>query len=65
MHRKGHIQSIGVSNFDLKDMKELMAVAEIKPQILQGDLWSFVFDAPLMAYLNEHDIHFQVPICPF
>ena len=53
------IESIGVSNFDINDLKALEKGARVKPHILQHNAWMFLFDPDLMAYLKENKIHFQ------
>mmetsp|Transcript_15429 Transcript_15429/g.22773 ORF Transcript_15429/g.22773 Transcript_15429/m.22773 type:complete len:436 (-) Transcript_15429:185-1492(-) len=53
------IESIGVSNFDIHDLKELVNNSRITPHILQGNVWSYVFDPFLIDYCRKTDIHFQ------
>lgn len=53
------IASIGVSNFDLDDMKRLLQTAKIPPHIYQGNAWAVFHDPYLMNYLREHGIFFQ------
>lgn len=53
------IASIGVSNFDIDEMKSLMEVAKVKPHIYQGDIWSAFHDPDLVRYLNHNKIYFQ------
>lgn len=53
------IASIGISNFDLRDIKTLVSKSRITPHILQGNVWTLLFDPHLMQYLTENDIHFQ------
>lgn len=57
--KKPRIASIGVSNFKLQDMEELMKIARIKPAIYQGNLWSLLHDPYLMNILQENHVHFQ------
>lgn len=40
MHSEGNIKWIGVSNFGLDELKELTALARVRPQLLQGNVWS-------------------------
>ncbi len=53
------IASIGVSNFELNDMKELIKFAHIWPHIYQGNSWLIFHDPSLMSFLRGHDIFFQ------
>mmetsp|Transcript_22215 Transcript_22215/g.25259 ORF Transcript_22215/g.25259 Transcript_22215/m.25259 type:complete len:455 (-) Transcript_22215:10-1374(-) len=53
------ISSIGVSNFDFDDMKELVKDSRIKPHVIQGNIWSLMYDPYLMSLLREHNIFFQ------
>lgn len=60
MHMQGLIKAIGVSNFELAEMKQLMSMARIKPYLHQGNIWKVFFDPALMAYLEKEGIFFQV-----
>ncbi len=53
------IGSIGVSNFELMDMKSLISTCRIKPSIYQGNLWLVLHDPYLMQLLQENEIIFQ------
>lgn len=53
------IASIGVSNFELEDMKQLLASSRIPPQIYQGSSWMIFHDPYMMDLLREHAIFFQ------
>ncbi len=53
------IATIGVSNFELNDMRELIEFAHIRPHIYQGNSWLIFHDPYLMNFLREHDIFFQ------
>lgn len=53
------VESIGVSNFSLEDMKALEGKQRVAPQIYQGNVFYYLFDPYLMAYLRENNIHFQ------
>jgi len=57
--RAVRIASIGVSNFELNDMKALIEFAHIRPHIYQGNSWLISHDPHLMNFLQEHDIFFQ------
>ena len=53
------LASIGVSNFDQRDLRELAAIARVTPHILQHNVWYLEYDPNLMKYCREHKIHFQ------
>ena len=57
--KKVKIASIGVSNFELDDMKALIEIAHIGPHVYQGNSWLIFHDPYLMDFLREHDIFFQ------
>lgn len=59
LYQTGVIGAIGVSNFDLQDMRALVSMATEPPHLLQGNVWSVVFDPHLMSFLSLHHIHFQ------
>ncbi|WVR00374.1 hypothetical protein IAU59_007517 [Kwoniella sp. CBS 9459] len=56
--KEGHAKSIGVSNFDVSQLKELLASAHIKPAVNQIVFHPNVLpaQAPLLEYLQEHNI---------
>jgi len=54
------IESIGVSNFQLNDMKAFEDFALIQPHIFQMNAWSLLNDPDLIDYCQYHDIHVQV-----
>lgn len=53
------VSSIGVSNFEFKDMDSLLHDCRIKPHLYQGNVWSIMFDPYLMNLIQEHDTVFQ------
>ena len=57
--QKPVIASIGVSNFELGDMKRLLEHARIPPHIYQGNSWLVFHDPWLTDLLHEHNIFFQ------
>ena len=54
-----NIASIGVSNFDLPDLKELFDMCVVKPHIYQGNVWLLMFHPEIVALLLEHDVLYQ------
>jgi diketogulonate reductase-like aldo/keto reductase len=53
------IENIGVSNFEDKELHELLLMARVKPHILQANIWSYIFDPFLMQLVHDNHIHFQ------
>lgn len=49
--RDGKVKSIGLSNFPLHKIKEIMAVAEVKPAVLQVEI---------NPYWNQHELKAQL-----
>merc|ERR1712183_194902 len=54
------IESIGVSNFQLNDMKQFELFARIQPHIIQLNVWSILYDPELIIYCQAHNILIQV-----
>lgn len=54
------IASIGVSNFHLHDIEKMDTFARIHPHVLQVNVWSLLYDAPLVEYCHKHRVHVQV-----
>lgn len=44
MKTQGKVGAIGVSNFDVHELRELVNLATIRPHMLQNSVWSFFFD---------------------
>ena len=59
LHAAGELATIGVSNCDVADLRALAARARALPHVLQGNVWSFVFDPQLVRWLREHRVTFQ------
>lgn len=59
LYEEKKIKNIGVSNFNFDEMKELISFARIQPHVLQGNVWSVIFDPWLMKLLSEKKIQFQ------
>ena len=53
------IESIGISNFEIDDMRALLQESQIKPQLYQGNVWKVIFDPHLMDLLKNNAIVFQ------
>lgn len=53
------IVSIGVSNFEIEDMRTLKQIAKIQPHLYQGDAWRAFNDPVLLRHLRDNNIFFQ------
>ncbi|ORY23710.1 NADP-dependent oxidoreductase domain-containing protein [Naematelia encephala] len=58
LYKEGKVKSIGVSNFKLDDLKELLASCSIKPVVNQILLHPYVIKTttPLLEYMAKHHI---------
>jgi len=56
LYRNKRIRAIGVSNFNLHQLKELDKIAKIKPQVLQTWYDPFHRDEALINYCKSKDI---------
>lgn len=59
MYNANLLESIGVSNFKLNDMKALLDMCIIKPHMYQGNLYNIIYDTELMKLLQKNNIFFQ------
>jgi diketogulonate reductase-like aldo/keto reductase len=53
------IESIGVSNFEMQDMKTLLKECRVKPFWYQGNVWIVLHNPNLFNLLHENGIVFQ------
>ena len=54
------IASIGVSNFDLNELKALEKSATVLPHILQDNVWNVLFNPHILQYCRQKRILYQV-----
>ena len=54
------VKSIGVTNFNVSEMEQLLKMCKVKPHFYQGSIWNVLFDSELMALLREHNIMYHV-----
>ncbi|XP_031562807.1 uncharacterized protein LOC116298460 isoform X2 [Actinia tenebrosa] len=57
--KKGKVRSIGVSNFYVKDLKELMEIATIPPAVVQNFFTPFYHDKQTRKYCQENNIKYM------
>lgn len=54
------IASIGLANFQLRDIESMKSFARVKPHVLQLSVWSLVYDYHLIRFCQQNEIHMQV-----
>ena len=55
-YKAGKVRAIGLSNFNLEQMKEILYVSEIKPTVLQTELHPYNQEPKLKEFLRENGI---------
>ena len=56
LYRDGHVRAIGVSNFQIHHLQDLMETCEIKPMINQVEFHPLLTQEPLRAFCKENQI---------
>ena len=59
LYRDGKVKSIGVSNYTIEHLEELLSKATIRPHILQVEFHPLLHQQKLLDYCREHDIVFE------
>jgi len=59
LYKEGKVKAIGVSNFQVHHLKDLMEVAEIKPVINQVEYHPRLTQKELQAFCEKHHIHLE------
>jgi len=55
----GRLKNIGVSNFELPDLNELLSSCKVVPQLYQGNAWQLWFRSEVLQRLGEERVVFQ------
>ena len=55
-YKAGKVRSIGLSNFNLEQIKEILYVCEVKPTVLQTELHPYNQEPKLKEFLRENGI---------
>ena len=55
----GRLKNIGVSNFELPDLNELLSSCKVVPQIYQGNAWQLWFRPEVLQRLREKNVLYQ------
>ncbi|MDM8151069.1 aldo/keto reductase [Priestia megaterium] len=59
LYKEGKVKAIGVSNFQIHHLEDLMKDAEIKPVINQVECHPRLTQKELQAFCEKHDIQFE------
>ncbi|XP_023230657.1 uncharacterized protein LOC111630736 isoform X2 [Centruroides sculpturatus] len=59
MYKEGKIKAIGVSNYTIAHLEELLSYCSIPPAVLQVEIHPFLCQKELRKFCNQHDIHVQ------
>lgn len=59
LYREGRVRAIGVSNFQVHHMEDLMADAEIKPMVNQVEFHPFLTQETLRAFCRKEGIQLE------
>ena len=55
----GRLKNIGVSNFELDDLNELVSSCKVVPQLYQGNAWQLWFRPEVLQRLREKNVLYQ------
>lgn len=58
-YKEGKVKAIGLSNFTVEQIKEILNICEIKPTILQNELHPYFQEKQLKEFLNKENIVIQ------
>lgn len=53
-YKEGKVRAIGLSNFNIAQIKEILSVCEVKPTVLQTELHPYHQEPELKAFLKEN-----------
>ncbi|MGG0811667.1 aldo/keto reductase [Paenibacillus alvei] len=59
LYKEGRVKAIGVSNFQIHHLQDLMKAAEIKPMINQVEYHPRLTQKELQAFCQDNDIQFE------
>jgi diketogulonate reductase-like aldo/keto reductase len=59
LYKEGRIRAIGVSNFKIHQLEDLMSVAEVKPMVNQVELHPFLAQPELRNYCKKQGIQIE------
>lgn len=59
MYKEGKIKAIGVSNYTIAHLEELLTYCSIPPALLQVEIHPFLCQKELRQFCKQHNIHVQ------
>ncbi|MDO4621065.1 MAG: aldo/keto reductase [Lachnospiraceae bacterium] len=58
-YKEGKVKAIGISNFTVEQIEEILAVCEVKPTVMQCEVHPYGQQAELKKFLEQHEIAIQ------
>lgn len=58
-YKEGKVKAIGLSNFNIEQIQEILSVCEVKPAILQTEVHPYSQEKELKEFLQKEDIVIQ------
>lgn len=58
-YKEGKVKAIGLSNFNMEQMKEILAICEVKPAVLQTEVHPYFQEKELKRFLSNEGIMIQ------
>lgn len=58
-YKKGQVRAIGLSNFNINQIKEILSICEIKPALLQTEIHPYYQEKQLKEFLSSENMVIQ------
>ncbi len=58
-YKEGKVKAIGLSNFSMEQVEEILSVCEVKPSVLQTEVHPYFQEPELKAFLEQHEMAIQ------
>lgn len=55
--KESPVKSIGVSNFQLRELETLTRMASVQPHMVETNMWSLLYDPLLIDFCHKRSIH--------
>lgn len=55
-YKEGKVRAIGLSNFNIEQIKEILNICEVEPAVLQTEIHPYHQEKELKAFLKENDM---------
>lgn len=59
LYRKRRVKAIGVSNYSIRDLKDLLKIADIRPTVNQVEFSPFLYQKKLLEYCQSEQIQLE------